>query len=281
MALTTTECRFLQALVAENPASRASDVAASLCQHFGLGMFVRSRVHYSQADYAKAAQLLEANKVPLQRLPADSSRADAAAHSGQSEKSGSRPPHADSVGLRVLGRCEFEGNPVWAPAGGYLVWNVADATRIGDVDRLLVVENLETFREIERYGCVGCAALNVLVVFRGDRGLSAADSNSLLQIRSEPVWAFFDFDPAGLGMASGLPRLERLILPDAAWLSARLDGDRPRELYERSVAQWSAVLDEATQPQIKAAWALLRARRAGLSQEAMRDAPPPEVGSSR
>lgn len=272
MALSAIERNFLQGLVAERPPSRGSEVALALAHHFSLGRLVRRRVHYSEGDYIRAAQLLEANKVPVQALAPDASRSDAALHGGQSEKSGTRPPHANSVALRVLGECDLRGQPVWAPECGYLVCTVEDAAQIRGVDRLLVVENLETFRQIERYAWVGFAPHNILVVFRGDRGLSAADSALLLRLRTEPVWAFFDFDPAGLGMASSLPRLERLVLPPADWLAARLDGDRQRELYDGSAGQWAGMLEQVSVPQITQAWALMRERRAGLTQEAMRGA---------
>jgi hypothetical protein len=271
MSLTSTERKFLQGIVAARPPARSSDVAKSMSEHFGVGQMVRSMVLYSEVDYAKAAQLLQTNKVPVQALAPDASRGDAALHGGQSEKSGTRGPHSDSVALKVLGECDLHGHRVWAPGGGYLVCTVADAARIAGVDRLLLVENLETFREIERYTWIGAAGHNVLVMYRGDRALSVADSMQLLQARGEPVWAFFDFDPAGLGTASGIPRLERLVLPPPAWLAEHLDGDRQRELYARSAPQWSGVLEAATSLQISAAWSLMRQRRAGMAQEAMRD----------
>jgi hypothetical protein len=213
--------------------------------------------------------------VPVQALAPDASRADAALHGGQSEKSGTRGPHSDSVALRVIGECDLDGQRVWTPARGYVVFTIQDAARVRGVDVLLLVENLETFREIERYRWIGFEGRRSLVVFRGDRSFSAGDSMALLLARTEPVWAFADFDPAGLGIASNVPRLERLVLPSADWVAARLDGDRQRELYDRSAGHWSAVLDRCQMPQITSAWAMMRARRAGLAQEAMRGAPAP------
>jgi len=139
-------------------------------------------------------------------------------------------------------------------------------------DRIMVVENLETFRDLERYRWINYLGLRVLVIFRGDQGRSAGDSIQVLLRRSEPVWAFMDFDPAGLGLAASLPRLERVILPPSEWLRERARGARAVELFEASVAQWGGVLNAAAPPEIVKAWGLLASLRAGVAQESMRSA---------
>jgi hypothetical protein len=270
MALSAIERRFLQQLVAERPVDRRSDTATAFCSQFAIGRHVGARVEYVGQDYVKAQQLLEAEGVSVSALPAGASRADAAIHRGMSEKSGTRAPHAGSVAIKALGACSFGPQTLWTPPGGYLVCDATVAALV-DADRLLLVENLETFRQIERYSCVDRGAYRVLTVFRGDRVFSARASQELLESRSEPVWAFVDFDPAGLGIAAGLPRLERLVLPPQSKLVPRLRGARSVELYERSSGQWGALLEQAEHPEIRSAWQIMRTHRGGLAQESMRD----------
>jgi hypothetical protein len=141
---------------------------------------------------------------------------------------------------------------------------------------VLLVENLETFRWIRDYRWLwetaALASRAVLVVYRGDTTLTAGDALELLRRRSEPVVAFTDFDPAGLGIAGALPRLDALALPHEAWLRNKARGTRAVELYERSRGQYEATLDAAAHPAIAPAWTLLKELRAGVAQEAMRDA---------
>lgn len=270
MALDAVDRRFLQALVADRPPARRSDVAVAFCVNFGLGVQTGSRIEYSPPDFDRAAQLLQANELPVAGLQPGSARAEAARYGGMSEKSGTRSPHADSVAVKAIGTCALDGHTLRTPPGGYCVLRVADAQRVG-ADRLLVVENLESFREIEKYSWIHHGTDRVLVVFRGDYFLGAGDVNRLLARRSEPVWGFFDFDPAGLGMAAALPRLERLVLPEPEWLLRHAKGSRSIELFELSRPQWEHVLQAATHPQVAKAWEILRQTRAGIPQERMQD----------
>lgn len=273
MALSAVERRFLQQLVAQRPLERKSDTATGFCSHFSIGRHVGARVEYAPEDYDRARQLLEAEGVPVVALPPGASRADAAVHRGMSEKSGTRAPHAGSIAIKALGACSFDEQPLWTPPRGYLVCDATVAARV-QADRLLLVENLETFREIERYAWIERGAHRVLVVFRGDQMFSVRSSRELLDLRDEPVWAFVDFDPAGLGIAAGLPRLERLVLPPLAMLATRLKGPRSTELYERTCGQWAPLLEQIQFSELRSAWQLMRQRRGGLAQEAMRDFQP-------
>lgn len=270
MELSGTERRFLQELSAERPQQRRSAVALHFCTHFGIGSVAGRQVVYRESDFARAAQILAGLQAPATPLGAGASRADAAAFPGMSEKSGTRAPHADSVAVRPLGGCELAGRPLHAPARSYFVLTIEEATRVG-ARRLLFVENLETFRELERYRWL-CAGEGTLAIWRGDRTFSPADALAVVRARTEPVWAFTDFDPAGLGIALGLPRLQRLALPLAQWLTSAARGARARQLFFDSLPQWEAALSRADHPEIRTAWELMLQLRAGVSQEAMRDA---------
>lgn len=278
MSLSTTDRKFLQQLLVDRPPERRSAVAFELCTGFGLGTASGRVVVYRSDDFARARQLLQGLKAPVTALGAAASRAEAAGYGGQSEKSGTRRPNANSVAVRAIGRCVLDGAELVCIPSSYHVLTVETAARVG-ADRLLVVENLETFREIESYQWLPTAGQNILAIWRGGFGLSPGDSAALIASRPEPVWGFYDFDPAGLGFAAGLPRLDSLLLPPAEWLESRADADHPRALYAKSEPQWGATLDRVEHPQIRAAWTLLKRLRAGLAQEGMRDltAPLPDA----
>jgi len=88
-----------------------------------------------------------------------------------------------------------------------------------------------------------------------------------------PVWAFYDFDPAGLGMVLRLPRVDRLILPNLQWLQTQACLRRRTDLYEDSLAQWGSTLNDASRPDVAAAWRVMQSLRCGLPQEWMELAP--------
>lgn len=272
---TTHQTQFLRRLVSERPAERRPGGAASyFCQNFSLGTSVGQVVIYSESHFRMAEKLLVAHDLPVVAPGADSSRADIAAFGGMSEKDLSTKPHADSVAVRFVGRCSLDGVGVATPAAAYLVMAVADVSKV-QCDRLLVVENLETFRQLERYRWIDYREQSVLVVFRGDPRLSVGDALLAIQGSPVPIWAFFDFDPAGLMMANALPseRLERLVLPSMEWLEIAADAARGRQLFADQLPGCGAVLDAAVHPAVSNAWSLMRRLRSGVTQERMLSAP--------
>lgn len=85
-------------------------------------------------------------------------------------------------------------------------------------DALLIVENLQTFDDIHTVGSEvmdNLSAHDPLVIYRGDtQGGARADAvHALVSGTDLPVIAFVDFDPAGLIIASSLPRLDRVLAP--------------------------------------------------------------------
>lgn len=274
LPLSPTEASFLQRLVADRrERRRMSQSALWFVEHYGLGVPFARHVEYQARHFDQARELLELHGLPLEALGPRASRADSAKFTGQSEKTRSRAPWADSVAVKPIGSA---GGP-WDARGAFLVLTVDEAVQM-PCERLLVVENLETFRYLQDYKWLVSMevfrARSVLALYRGDSTTSAADSAHVLRRRTEPVCAFTDFDPAGLGIAAALPRLERLLLPGTEWLKRAARGARSLELYERSRAQYEAVLEVAAHADIREAWTLMKSLRAGVSQESMRDALP-------
>lgn len=274
MSFTKAQISFLQRLLEGHPLSRPANPTASyFAEHYSLGRLIGRRVEYTDSHFEAAEQLLRAHQVPVQALGAGMSRAQAATYGGMSEKAFSVAPHADSVALKALGGCVFEERPLLTPGASYMVLTVEQARQVR-CERIMVVENFETFRRLQDYAWVDRQGLAVLVVYRGDKDLPLKDAAALVASRSEPLWGFFDFDPAGLVMANALPfeRFERLLLPDTRWLEAAADTPRGRQLYDRQAGGYENVLNAAHHPQIIAAWRLMKLLRSAVTQERMQGA---------
>lgn len=274
MAFQAAQVAFLQRLVSERPAiRRGGGYALFFSEHYSLGTPLGNRVEYTEADFVAAGHLLRAHDLPVTSLGPDATRADAAAFGGMSEKAFSSAPHANSVAVKCLGHCTLDEHELYTPDGAHVVLTVEQAQRVV-CQRLMVVENLETFRALGAYGWIDRGSRDVLAVYRGDLELPGKDAATVIRARQEPVWAFFDFDPAGLGLANSLlsDRLERVVLPAASWLEQAADTARGRQLFDSQVGQYERVLDAATHPEIMSAWTLMKRLRSAVTQERMRGA---------
>lgn len=271
MAFDSQQILFLQRLVGERPARRrAGAVSRHFCEHFSLGTVVGQHIEYRDEHLRTAESLLRNHDLPVAPMPAQASRADVATYGGLSEKALSAAPHAGSVAVKCIGRCTLDASELRTPEGAYLVVSPETGGRI-TCDRLLLVENLETFRQLERYGWIDYQGLAVMAVYRGDSVLSTGDSLKLIRARPEPVWAFVDFDPAGLVIANSLPaeRLERIVLPGLRWLRQAAMTSRGRQLFEEQEPKARAGLERTVHPVVRAAWTELNALRGGVTQERM------------
>lgn len=245
-----------------------SAVADFFHGHCALGTRNGRGFIYLSADHQKAADLLLACGLPLTQLPPGSSRSDAFGR--PHEKSGTVAPHADSIAVKVAsGVCSLDGHPLHqAGQGIYSVLTHAQVLRVS-ADRLLLVDNVETFRSLQSYKWIDFDGLNVLAILLGDNFFKENVSMPAVMKRSEPVWAFFDFDPAGLGRACGIPRLERLVLPDSKSLERAVRAAKRSDLFFTHINQWRRTLDEHSNGQISSAWALMSRLQMGLPQEWM------------
>ena len=271
MSFSTIQVTFLQRLVSERPPSRRTgDLAQFFCEHYSLGASVGRLVEYRGDHYEAAERLLRVHDLPVAPMGPLATRAESAAFGGMSEKSFSAAPHSKSVAVKCLGHCRLDGRELYAPEGSYIVMTPEQAQRV-ICQRLMVVENLETFRALESYAWIDRHGLDVLVIYRGDVELPHKDATEVIKSRQEPIWGFFDFDPAGLVMANSLPtgRLERVILPSHAWLQQAADTARGRQLFDRQVTSFGKVLDEAVQSEVAALWQLMKGLQSAVTQERM------------
>lgn len=273
MILSAKEITFLQRLIAERPATRKSGPLSSMITTYGVGRASGRSIHYGTEDWERAAKLLENRGIPLSRPEGEMRRGETAEYAGVSEKAFGSRPHSNSVALRTAhGECVLDGVGLKAPTGGYIVLGIDDAIRV-QCDRILLVENLETFRHLDLYEWIDFGRGSTLAIFRGDPTFSLADAAKVLAVRAEPIDAFVDFDPAGLFIANALPRLAHLILPDTRWLISAIRESKRYDLYDAQIGAYRAKLTTSTHPDIVRSFALLKELRQGYSQEWMESAP--------
>jgi len=273
MILSAQEITFLQRLIAARPATRKAGPLSLTIATYGVGRASGRSIHYGPDDWERAAKLLENRGIPLARPEGEMRRAETSDYAGVSEKAFGRRPHSNSVALRTAhGECRLDGATLTAPGGGYTVLRTEDAIRV-QCDRILLVENLETFRDLDRYKWIDYSSRNTLAIFRGDPTFSLADAAKVLATRGEPVDAFVDFDPAGLSIAASLPRLAQLILPDETWLISAIRESKRYDLYDAQIGVYGAKLATSKHPHIIRSLALLAQLRQGCNQEWMESAP--------
>lgn len=268
MNLTHFQIAFLRHLAMRGPTEKDASASAEFfnVQH-GLGRRAGSTFIYTQDDADRAAQMLSNRHIAV--IPSEQvlRRADAVLNNLGNEKSGTLSPHQDSVAIKTAhGQCLLEGDPV--PLIGYQVVTLAQAQSVR-ADAMLVVENLESFRFLERNRWIDYQGKSVLAIFRGDNGLRADAALKVIESRTDPVWAYFDFDPAGLGMASRLPRLVRLLLPPEPILSALARRANQVHLFSDQRAQWAPTLNADNREIFKGPWRHMQRMCMGLAQEHM------------
>jgi hypothetical protein len=274
MAFEARQIVFLQTLLAQRPQERPADgkSASYFAEHFGVGIRYGRRIEYFAPDFDNARQLLLNANLPLSASP-NMRRAETAGFSGISEKAFSIAPHADSVAVKVAAGCCYDGSSALITSGRkYLVLPVKEALSIS-ADRLMVVENMETFRDLERYRWIDYQGLDVLALFRGDPRLKIDEARAVIDQRTEPVWGFYDFDPAGLALVSALPRLERIIAPGQAWLDDAVLKAERFDLYREQLPQTERLLDAMDVcSDAGRLWVLMKSLGRGLPQEWMEEA---------
>lgn len=274
MAFTAVQISFLQRLVDERVHSRqAKATARYFSENFSFGRVVGSRVEYTEAHFTAIERLLVANQLPVKALSSGATRAEAAEYGGMSEKAFSVAPHANSVAVKSIGGCSLDSYSLHTPQSAYMVLTVEQAMRV-TCERIMVVENLETFRALQEYFWIDRKGLAVLAIYRGEKDLPNRNAAEVVRSRPEQIWGFFDFDPAGLAMGNSLPtdRLERLLLPNWEWLERAADTPHGRSLFDRQLNGYGSVLDSATHPEVVTAWSLMKRLRSAVTQEKMLNA---------
>jgi len=140
-------------------------------------------------------------------------------------------------------------------------------------DALLVIENLQTFDDIHSVGMDvmdSLPARDPLVIYRGDtQGGARADTiHALIESTILPVYAFVDYDPAGLVIAAGFPRLEKVLAPSLQDLGTLIQTHGIAKRYLEQVAATSHALQQLKEDsRIGPLWEVIHTVGKGLPQE--------------
>ena len=281
--INATQLRFLQGLLKSQLPRDKGHSANYFANNFHIGVLIGRQYEYNDDDVHRATLLLQSLGHSLDSSTTEPiSRADMANRPGLSEKSGSTSPHASSVAVRVLeGSVPIGKEALHAtPAGIYSVLTVTSLKRL-KCEALLVVENFETFRDLDRYAWIrkwfaDQGITRVVAVYRGDQLYKIEDAAKAIQViadqdKSVKFIGFGDFDPAGLHICASLPRLTTVLLPDPFALKAMVLAAQRYDLFHNQAGQYGPSLDASAHPEIHKAWTLLKHFQRGLPQEWMRD----------
>lgn len=222
---------------------------------------------------ARIRELLQTQGIAPDTLPAawnGLTRAQSLAL-GRNEKWAGGPARRDRLALKTLpGRpLRVGGQSLLLPPRCHLE---VDALEIGGSvahESVLVVENWECFDCIHDIRLdFSPAGANPLVVWRGGSTEVRADvSQAFLRHLARPVWAFVDYDPAGLVIAASLPGLAGIITPAAAALGELIAKHGLEDRYRAQLPAAAPTLDRAAHPVVAALWPLLRQAGRALPQE--------------
>lgn len=153
----------------------------------------------------------------------------------------------------------------------------ADYHQLGSLDGhdwIVVVENWECFNDIHlAVAQLEFPGRNPVIMWRGDKDDIRADSLiTLIKLLTQPVAAFVDYDPAGLVIATSLPRLSKIVSPDLNELrKLMMQGLEDRYLDQITTCQ--NALDKSSDQNISELWTIIRAAGRALPQEHFVQAP--------
>ena len=189
---------------------------------------------------------------------------------GPNEKFTSAPVKRHRVAVKALpGRpVRLAGEALLLPPACHLDLDGQTAASLLAHDSALLVENWECFNRVHAIDLdLTLAGQNPLVVWRGDSSDTRADQAlALLLALDVPVWAFVDYDPAGLLIADGLPRLAGILSPDSERLERDLIQGLP-ERYQEQLAMAAAALNASVHEPVRRLWAIIRHYGRALPQE--------------
>ncbi len=140
-------------------------------------------------------------------------------------------------------------------------------------DALLIIENLQTFDDVHIVDSKvmgNLSAHDPLVIYRGDtQGGARVDAvHALVSGTGLPVIAFVDFDPAGLVIATGLPRLDMVLAPPLRDLAEIIQARGIARRYLKQVAMATHAMQRIQgDPRAAPLWHVIHAAGKALPQE--------------
>lgn len=252
----------------------ASGVLSRFVEGYNIGQRVGTSLVFSDADKEDIRKLLLATEgIDATTTVPDQwnglSRAESLAHGGN-EKLTDVSVRSDRVAVKALpGKSLLlNGQHTTLPNGvnldinwNWLVSNCGHST-------VLLIENWEVFDHIHQVTFdLSQAGENPIVVFRGSLVYRQDHVMFLLNALSLPVFAFVDYDPAGLVIAQSLPHFTGLISPPEFELKAALVATKNYQRYRNQLPETQAALNASTFTDIVKCWNLLQSHGGALPQE--------------
>lgn len=243
-------------------------------QDYNIGTVMGTSLHFSPQDKSQIRALL----LKTENIDADTtaptqwdglSRTDSLAW-GSNEKLTHSAVRQQRVAIKHLPpqALLLAGTRLVLPQGSNLDVNWQTIVQQSQHETVLVVENWEAFERIHQARLdFSLAGENPLVVFRGSPVYQQDYTIALLEALQRPVFAFVDFDPAGLVLAQALPHFQHLIMPTLEMLEACLKSCTNHARYQAQLPQARRVLDNSQHSTIRAIWYLLQQYGVALPQE--------------
>ena len=245
---------------------------AGFCATYEIGRLYRSSAFFSVDDKNHIREHLLLNEgIDVDTAMPDmwntASRAEMSAIAGN-EKLTSRAVRDERVAIKATPGCPILLGPekIILPPGANLDIGKRHLIEHLCHDSIIVVENWESFdllhlttfefRDVGNYP---------LVIFRGSPEYRQDHVFDVLRAASLPVFAFVDFDPAGLVIAHSLPNFTGLITPPD--LERHLGKGINHKRYMDQLPGAQNTLDRATHRDIKDAWGKIRRAGSALQQE--------------
>lgn len=250
----------------------ASRVLTSFVDAYGIGRSKGAGLLFDADDKVRIREILRAEGIDPSTDPAawdEITRAEAL-RLGPDEKFAATPVKRQRVAIKTLpgSPLNLDGRELILPPACHL--DVEGPTVAGLLAHgtALLVENWEPFNRIHDINLdLSPAGENPLVLWRGDRSDTRTDHVlALLRGLDVPVWAFVDYDPAGLLIAAGLPRLAGIIAPEPARLERDLAHGLPGR-YQDQLPMAAAALDASVNEPVCRLWAVIRRHGRALPQE--------------
>lgn len=264
MTMPNSQVSFLQRLIGDQAVEREAGSAARLiAENEGIGCVSGIRVAYTDRDLEKASALLKSRGFPT--TAPDTKAMRSAALGAGSEKTNALRVSDGMLAIVPLGMgADFPHVP-----GCFMAMPAAFAATLA-YEVVLVSENLEPLRSLHEYTWLDgyLKGRPTLGIFRGAPGFFRTDvAADFLRNDERPTLAFFDFDPAGLAMASSLPRREALCFPPMTLLEAETRLHNRTGLFTNSYHTKRQQLEGVVDREISVAWRSLKSLSAGLGQE--------------
>ena len=250
----------------------ASKALGDFSTAYGIGRGKGAGLLFDANDKVRICEILRAEGIDPTTDPAAWDRLSRARalDLGPNEKFASAPVKRHRVAIKALPGTpvHLAGQALLLPPVCHLDLDGPTAAGLLDHDTALLVENWECFDQVHAIDLdLSRAGDNTLVIWRGDRSDTRVDAViALLRALDVPVWAFVDYDPAGLLIADGLPRLAGILAPDPERLERDLLQGLP-ERYQTQLPMAAAILDASRHESVRRLWAIVRRYGRALPQE--------------